>query len=103
METVVAFHVQQVIEKALKAVIVHHGGNPPRVHDLPRLAALVREHEPTADLDLDTLERVTQYYIESRYPVTVETPTVRVPSKDEIESMVSFGKSILAWARTRIG
>ena len=38
-----AFHVQQSIEKSLKAAIVLNGQEPPKIHDLKRLPGLVGE------------------------------------------------------------
>ncbi|MFO8064625.1 MAG: HEPN domain-containing protein [Spirochaetia bacterium] len=38
LRAIAAFHIQQMIEKSLKAILVCQGQNPPRIHDLVRLA-----------------------------------------------------------------
>lgn len=67
----VVFCCQQAVEKRLKGVVVKTIGRmPPRTHDLLRLVGL-------ANLDLDEeqelfLRRLTNYYIETRYPEEVD-------------------------------
>ena len=53
LEAVIAFHAQQTIEKALKAIIVYHDQTPPKVHDLVRLAAIVRNVDEVPITDTD--------------------------------------------------
>lgn len=56
-----------VIEKLLKAVYVKNiDDNPPRAHDLLRLAASARIH--TTEEQKDMLALVTTFNISARYP-----------------------------------
>lgn len=103
LESGIAFHAQQAIEKSYKAILVYHGQEPPRIHDLTRLAALVSDliEDPFSDFDL--LDRISQYYIQSRYPLMLETKDTPEPSADDARSMVSHAKALTDFARAKIG
>ena len=103
LESGIAFHAQQAIEKSYKAILVYHDQDPPRIHDLTRLASLVSEHVEDRVSDLDLLDRISQYYIQSRYPLMMETKDAPEPDTDAVESMVSHAKAILAFARSKTG
>ena len=64
----VCFHAQQAIEKALKALLLHHGVPFPLVHDIEELLLLLR----ASGMDLPDWEKelaeVTPYAVEARYP-----------------------------------
>jgi len=49
---VIAYHIQQAIEKYLKGYLVLNGQRPPWVHELDTLLNLVSKEEVKADLDL---------------------------------------------------
>lgn len=51
LASVAAFHIQQLIEKSLKALLIYSGANPPKIHDLVRLSAECTER--FADLPTD--------------------------------------------------
>lgn len=63
----VAFHAQQAIEKALKAILEENGDRVPKVHSLSRLfescAVFIDIH-----FDDDLVIALDSLYIESRYP-----------------------------------
>jgi HEPN domain-containing protein len=64
---VVCFHAQQSVEKTLKSLLVRHGVEVPRIHDLRRL----RELLPAAAaeiLSVDEADILTEFAISSRYP-----------------------------------
>lgn len=64
----VCFHAQQVVEKMLKAFIVHRGGIPPRTHDLVALLALCLLYDPSV-ASLEEQCRILSYYaVSTRYP-----------------------------------
>lgn len=99
LRAIAAFHVQQMIEKSLKAILVCHGQNPPRTHDLVRLAALVTAAVGKSVVNPDELERINQYYTFSRYPLALEMDASEEPSAQELTSMVSTGRTVLDLAR----
>jgi len=61
------FHAQQAAEKALKAVLVHHGIRVPRSHDMAYLMSIlpasVRVPPPLMELPA-----LTKYAVQQRYP-----------------------------------
>ena len=76
----VCFHCQQAVEKYIKAVLVAHGEEIPRTHDLEQLYNLIQSWIPWIEEQRDELRWLTAYAVVSRYPVEVEeTP----PGEDE--------------------
>jgi len=61
------FHLQQAIEKALKAYLVWCAVNFPHTHDLEVLIDLAKEKD--ADFDqLDSVTAITDFAVAGRYP-----------------------------------
>ncbi|MCT0206491.1 HEPN domain-containing protein [Synechococcus sp. CS-1332] len=60
------FWLQQAVEKALKAWLLHLGSDPPLTHDLRRLLLLL-EAEGVATVDLTPLAQLTVYAVQFRY------------------------------------
>jgi len=63
----VAFHAQQAIEKAFKAVIEQHCDNVPRIHALETLLPKVHPYVSFA-VEFELLEDLDKLYIDARYP-----------------------------------
>jgi HEPN domain-containing protein len=63
-----AFHIQQVIEKVLKALLVAAGADFRRIHDLGELAGSAHRHWPEIVPVEFPLARVTIWYALTRYP-----------------------------------
>jgi len=63
----VAFHAQQAIEKALKALIEEHGDRVPKVHSLSKLFDSCSVYFDF-QFDEDLIIALDSLYIESRYP-----------------------------------
>ena len=64
----VGFMCQQVIEKALKAVISKTGVFPPKIHELPELAILADLIVSMDENQKQLLAKLTPLSIETRYP-----------------------------------
>jgi HEPN domain-containing protein len=94
------FHLQQAIEKTLKALFVkQNSAMPPRLHNLHKLAeqcrfVLSREQE----LLLDDL---TRSYIGSRYPETLEQPPGDI-APEEADQLMARTKEFLTWLKQRL-
>jgi HEPN domain-containing protein len=71
--TIVAFHVQQTIEKYLKGYLLSVGEPLRRIHDLEVLLGEAIAHDASFAPFLSDCQRITEYYIEARYPVGVTT------------------------------
>ncbi|MDH4096865.1 MAG: HEPN domain-containing protein [Nitrospira sp.] len=63
----VVFHAQQCGEKYLKALLVSRQIDPPKIHDLTELYALLPDGL-LADFNARLLEELNPYSIEGRYP-----------------------------------
>lgn len=62
------FHAQQMAEKCLKALLITHGQDIPKVHDLKRIATLLERFEPTIFQLDDEFSILNKYYPATRYP-----------------------------------
>src|SRR3989338_1166089 len=62
------FLFQQMAEKLLKGLLVFHGKNFPKVHDLLELETLLLKIESDVKNYEKELDLLNTYYIETRYP-----------------------------------
>jgi HEPN domain-containing protein len=65
---IVCFHLQQCIEKYLKARLEEAGATFPRTHDLERLLDLTLNFEPLWSALRPAMAALTDHAVESRYP-----------------------------------
>jgi HEPN domain-containing protein len=95
-----AFHAQQAAEKSLKAVLIHHGIDPPRTHNVRDLVAQVERDTPDRLPEPlhDGAHDLTQYAVESRYPDVLGD----VPERD-VEAAVTTAGDIFEWALGILG
>ena len=64
----VAFHCQQAVEKALKALIVHHTRQrPPYVHNLRQLLSLLPDHSLSSSI-VEAVLMLNPHYRATRHP-----------------------------------
>ncbi len=71
----VAFHAQQCAEKYIKAMLLLHGTEFPRVHDLEKLARLLPPHI-LETRPLNEQRILTNYTAITRYPGSYEPVTL---------------------------
>lgn len=92
----VCYHVQQAVEKGLKALLVVAGEDPPKTHNLVRLdsALTPRVFEPSDD---DMLASLTLWSVEQRYPADQPEPT-----PDEAREATAFRRRALRTIEARI-
>ena len=62
-----AFHAQQCVEKAIKAVLSRHSVLFPRTHDLETLVELLRQNRITLPPDAEDLSQLTPFGAVLRY------------------------------------
>lgn len=91
LRSVAFFHIQQALEKALKAVLSAHDVAYPITHDLLRLKDLLATIPIACPLDDDVLDQLTPFGVTARYDDGVEPPL------STTEGLVIVG-SVLAWA-----
>lgn len=70
----VCFHLQQCVEKYLKARLVEEGADFPRTHDLERLLDLLLPFEPLLAPLRPELAGITDHAVASRYPGRLISP-----------------------------
>ncbi len=86
-----AFHAQQAAEKALKALLVHRGVVPPKVHDLAELA-----NRAGAPAEVrDRCKALSPAYLEARYP---DVPASAGPASP----LVAGAKEVMAWVESQM-
>ena len=64
----VCFHCQQCVEKYLKALLIHHGVMPPKIHDLVLLDGLLTTVCDGWSWPLEELRFLTRAAVAFRYP-----------------------------------
>jgi HEPN domain-containing protein len=70
-----AFHAQQAVEKALKALLVWHQIEFSKTHDIDRLLELVAQVEQGLAKRVEKAGSLTAYAVEYRYPTELPQPT----------------------------
>lgn len=63
-----AYLIQQAIEKYLKGYLILHGKKPPKIHELDTLLNHIATFDNSFTDFLDFCEKASRYYIEARYP-----------------------------------
>jgi HEPN domain-containing protein len=88
-----AFHVQQALEKALKALAVAAGRDFRHTHDLETLTAEANKDWPSLVSFPSPLANVSEWYLVSRYPDMDEAG----PTSEEVtQALDAIGSLILA-------
>ena len=72
---IVCFHLQQCVEKYLKARLEEAGFSIPKVHDLEKLLDVLLPIEPLWAMLRPALAAITDYAVEVRYPGRMVSPT----------------------------
>lgn len=65
----ICFHFQQSAEKYLKAYIVANKLEFRKIHDLPALLKICEKHDKTLNCLFEACEFLTDFYVDTRYPV----------------------------------
>ena len=104
LTTVVAFHVQQCIEKSFKAILELYNEKVPRVHDLRKLLQLLKDEGINIDFSLDeeVLDQINQVYIDTRYPGDSSLLPESEPSKSKVIEFLDEAEKIYNIAEQRI-
>ena len=93
-----AFHCQQAVEKALKALLTHHDHLFRGTHDIGELALACLQHEPTLEPLLREAAPLTGYAWRFRYPGEVFEP-----DRDEVEDALGVAQNVVADVRVAVG
>ena len=87
------FHCQQAAEKALKAVLYSQGRRVVLGHAVLDLARQCGEHDPEFIQVLDDAGLLDQFYIPTRYPNGLPSPSVPSETYTEIQAVSALSSS----------
>ncbi len=85
------FNIQQAVEKYLKGYLLSKGWELRRIHELETLLNEVVVRDPSFEPFRTACLKITDYYVEERYPFTVASNL----TEDEIKESLTIAKSII--------
>jgi len=97
--SIVGFHLQQAIEKYLKGFLLSAGHPLRRVHDLEALLQEAIDDDAEFAPFLSLCQRITEYYIEARYPLGLTTPFERAALQSDLDAT----RALIALIRKKAG
>ena len=92
-----AFHCQQAVEKALKALLTHHDHPFRKTHDIGELAFACLAHDPSLETLLRESAPLTEYVWRFRYPGEVFEP-----DPDEVVTALDLARQVVAEVTSRV-
>ncbi len=92
MKELLCFHAQQAAEKAIKAVLIGHGIEPPRTHNITALINLLPPEVPQPE-DVLASRVLTSYAAMTRYPGQAGEV-----SEDDYREAVRLAEAVVGWA-----
>lgn len=90
------YHAQQAVEKALKAVLLHHGIPFPRTH---HLGALLERMPPSVSPPAEVAQaaKLTIYAVMLRYPMVLESV-----EPADLQEALELARLVLQWAEGQL-
>jgi HEPN domain-containing protein len=90
---------QQAAEKYLKGYLIYYGWKLKKTHDLTRLVADLADYDRSFEPHLDTLQQISEYYLEERYP-----PLLAVsPSAEEMGASLHVVEQLVQHIEQTVG
>ncbi|MCX7855905.1 MAG: HEPN domain-containing protein [Anaerolineae bacterium] len=93
------FHLQQALEKGLKAFLLAQGVLPRRTHDLVALLNEAVCYVPDLERFRELCEEATGFYIPQRYPFLFVAP----PDREDLEGLLDQAEKLLRMIGAAIG
>jgi len=78
------FNIQQAIEKYLKGYMLSQGWELRRIHNLDTLLNEAIIYEPSLEGFRLPCQRITEYYVEERYPLVVSSELTEEEMKESL-------------------
>src|SRR5437016_10855937 len=97
LESLIVFHAQQAIEKALKAVLVGHEVDFPKTHDLEQLVEIIEEAGIAWPAGLNKVLQFTTFATQGRYPGFGDPIT-----DADVEEAIVMAEKVLVWAKQQV-
>lgn len=88
---IITLHIQQALEKYIKAFLIKNGWSLKRTHDLVTLAAEAHKFGLNLTQYEDVLDEINEYYIESRYPLGEP----RDYSREEVHRSLEVAREVI--------
>jgi HEPN domain-containing protein len=95
---IASFLVQQAVEKYLKGYLISTGWPFQRIHDLEVLIEEASTRDTEFAQFLPACQRITEYYIEGRYPIGLVSPLTH----DEVAASLEDAQQLAALVRRKI-
>ena len=92
-----AFHLQQAIEKYLKGYLISRGWKLRRIHDLEDLLDYAVDYHKEFEEFRSLCRRVTEYYVEERYPLVMASELTRDEVQLKVEKAMEFIVKVKEW------
>jgi len=92
-----AFHAQQCVEKALKALLLHNGISFPKTHVIEVLLDLLKTQGTKIPKGVDAAFELSEYAVQTRYPGEWE-PVTKVEARKSIERAAL----VLTWVEGQV-
>jgi len=96
LTTTAAFHVQQCVEKSLKALLELNNRKVPRIHDLLKLLKRIDNEQINISLSVneELLDQINQVYIDARYPADFGLLPEGKPSTKKVEEFINEAENV---------
>jgi len=87
-------NIQQAIEKYLKGYLLARGWELRRIHDLETLLNEAIVYDPSFEEFRAACQKISQYYLEERYPFTIHSELNASEIKESLESAENIVRKI---------
>jgi HEPN domain-containing protein len=94
-DDVLGFHVQQAIEKRLKAVLAFHEVDFDRTHSIGYLTSLLEHHGIELPGDREQIENLTPWAVVARYQSSVEEVLDRAAAREQMSAVRDWSRRLL--------
>ena len=92
-----ALNIQQALEKYFKGYLLSNGWKLRKIHDLEILLNDIIRFDPSFEEFRGSCQRITQYYLEERYPAT----TVSELGENEIIDAMKTARKIISRIKSK--
>jgi HEPN domain-containing protein len=90
------FHVQQAIEKRLKAVLAFHEIDFERTHSIGYLTSLLEHHGIDPPVGREQIEELTPWAVLARYESRIEEVLDRVAVREQVSVVRDWSRRLLS-------
>ena len=92
----ILFHCQQAVEKIFKAVLEEYNLRVPKIHNIEELYRLMPDAvRNEMNVEPDTLSRLSDIYIDTRYPSDLGLLPTGLPTKEDAEEIFQIASDIV--------